>query len=146
MQAIIIIDNGKTTVALCATHDKKVHRLIIHPHQNINTRSLIRLQKCTMRRLYGSKTSIEQIKETSLIIIFCIRIETEKTGKAHQKYQMKIGKPMLTSIQPTNRMLQISKKRPVLRLLTQCPIKKLGKKHGYGRFIRVIGQGIKRIP
>ena len=79
------------------------------------------------------------------MIIFQVRIQSEKARQAHQKDQMKIGKTTATLVQPDNGMLQICKQRTVFGLFTQSTIQKLRQEQSNGRLIRIIGNRGKRI-
>ena len=92
-----------------------------------------------------SKTSIQQIEVITGMIVFQIGIKAQKTGKTHQKNKMEIRESFPALIQPNDGMLQISKQRTVLSLLPNSPIKEFRQKKCHRRFIRIIGNGRKRI-
>ena len=58
---------------------------------------------------------------------------------------MEIGKTIAALVQPDNRMLQISKQRTVLSLFAHRTIQELRQEKRYGRFVRIVGNGRKRI-
>ena len=109
MQTVILVHNRQTTGTLHAAHGKEMHCFVVHAHQPCETCRLFRRYIVGMQlRTQRGKAGILLIKIIAAVIIFQVRIQSEKTRQTHQKDQMKIGKATAAFIQPDNGMLQIS--------------------------------------
>ena len=86
-----------------------------------------------------TETSISEIKEIPFFIIIKVWEKTNETRKAHHKHQMKVGKCLMTLIQPSHTHVYIMEKRYIYLFVTCGMIEKLWKKQRNRQFI-----GIKR--